>query len=57
MRSKEVSLCTNEEIKRKLKKQGVTEVKRVSIKKEGRMIETNTYIMSFNTLKYKEKYK
>ena len=41
VRSKELSLCTIEEIKRDLKKQGVTEVKRVSIKKEGETIETN----------------
>ena len=35
VRSKEISLCTIEEIKRELKKQGVTDVKRVSIKKRG----------------------
>ena len=51
VRSKELSLCTIEEIKRELKKQIVTEVKSVSIKKEGKTIETNTYIMHFNTLK------
>ena len=49
MRSKELSLCTIEEINRELKKQGVTQVKRVSIKKEGKTIETNTYIMNLNT--------
>ena len=43
-KSKELSLCTIEEIKRELKKQGVTEVKKVSIKKEGKTIETNIYI-------------
>ena len=57
VRSKELSLCTVEEIKRKLKKQGVTGVKRVSIKKEGKTIETNTYIMNFNTPKIPEKIK
>ena len=54
MRSKELSLCTIEEIKRELKRQGVIEVKRVSIKK-GKIIETNTYIMEFNTPKIPEK--
>ena len=54
VRSKKLSLCTIEEI-RELKKQGVTEVKRVSIKKEGKTIETNTYIMQFNTPKIPEK--
>ena len=33
--SKELSLCTLEEIKRELKKQGVTEMKRISIKKRS----------------------
>ena len=37
--------------------QGVTEVKRVSIKKEGKTIETNTYIKQFNTPKIPEKIK
>ena len=55
MRSKELSLDKIGEIKRKLKKQGVTEVKRVSLKKEGKTIETNTYIMSLNTPKIQEK--
>ena len=57
VRSKELSLCTIEEIKRKLKKQGVTKVKIISIKKEGKTIETNTYIMNFNTQKISEKIK
>ena len=57
VRSKELSLCTIEEINRELKKQGGTEVKRVSIKKEGKTIETNTYIMHFNTPKIPEKIK
>ena len=53
VRSKELYLCTIKEIKSELKKQGVTKVKRVSIKKEGKTIETNTYIMNFNTPKSK----
>ena len=56
VRSKELSLCTIKEIKRELKK-GETEVNRVSIKKEAETIETNTYIMNFNTPKITEKNK
>ena len=48
IRSKELSLCTIEEIKSELSKQGVTEGKRMSIKKEGKIIEANTYIMTFD---------
>ena len=44
VKSKELSLCTIKEIKRELKMQCVTEVKIVSIKKEGKTRETNTYI-------------
>ena len=40
VRNKELPLCNK--IKRELKKQDVTEVKRVSIKKEGKPIGTNT---------------
>ena len=54
VRSKELSLCTLEEIKKELKRQDVIDVKRVCIKKEGKTIETNTYIMTFNTPKIPE---
>ena len=57
VRSKELSLCTIEEIKKEMKKQGVTEVKRVTIKKGGKLIETNTYIMTFDQPKIPEKIK
>ena len=57
VRSKELSLCTIDEIKKEMKKQGVTEVKRVSIKKEGKLIETNTYIMPFDQPKIPERIK
>ena len=40
-----------------MKKQGVTEVKRVTIKKEGKLIETYTYIMTFDQPKIPEKIK
>ena len=56
VRSKEL-LCTIEEIKKEIKKQGVTEVKRVTIKKEGKLIETNTYIMTFDQPKIPERIK
>ena len=48
VRSKELSLCTIGEINKEMKKQGVTKIKRVTIKKEGKLIETNTYIMTFD---------
>ena len=57
VRSKELSLCTIDEIKKEMKKQGVTEVKRVTIKKEGKLIETNTYIITFDQPKIPERIK
>ena len=57
VRSKELSLCTLEEIKKELKRQDVIDVKRVSTKKEGKSIETNIYIMTFNTPRIPEKNK
>ena len=57
VRSKELSLCSIREIKKEMKKQGVTEVKRVTIKKEGKLIETNTYIMTFDQPKIPERIK
>ena len=47
VRSKELSLYTIEEIKREIKKQSVTEVKRVLIKKEEKTIETSTLYNEF----------
>ena len=38
-----------EEMKENLKSQGVTSVKRIIIKKEGKHIETNTFVLTFNT--------
>ena len=48
VRSKELSLCTLEELKSNLKTQGVTDVRRVSFKRNDEMIPTNTYIMTFD---------
>ena len=47
LRSQELSLCPLEEIKNDLKSQGVTDVKKVSIKRDNKIIHTNTYIMTF----------
>lgn len=47
--SRELTLCSIEEIKKQLKNQGVTEVKRITTKIEGKIKETNIYIMTFNT--------
>ena len=43
-----LSGCPLEEIQMELLDQGVTNIKRISIKKNGKYIETNTYILSFN---------
>ena len=51
MRSPDLSLCTLDEIKSNLWKQGVTDVKRLSIKRNNQIISTNTYILNFNTPK------
>ena len=51
VRSKELSLCTIKEIKRELKKQGVIDVRRISIKKESKSIETSAYVMTMITSK------
>ena len=48
VRSSELSLCTVDELKSYLKNQKVTDVKRISIKKDNQTIETNTYILTFN---------
>ena len=48
VRSKELSLYSLEEINSELKNQGVMYVKRITIKNEGKIIETNTYAMTFN---------
>ena len=46
VRSSELSLCTLDEIKSYLQQQGVTDVKRISIKRNEETINTNTYIFS-----------
>ena len=48
VRSSELSLCTLDEIKRYLQNQGVSDVKRISIKRNDEIIHTNTYIFTFD---------
>ena len=48
VRSQELSLCPQEEIKKELKPQGVTEVNTVTIKRDDKIIDANTYIMTFD---------
>ena len=48
VRSSELSLCTLDEIKTYLKPQGVSDVKRISIKRNDEIINTNTYIFTFS---------
>ena len=50
VRSQELPLCPLEEIKKELKPQGVTEGKRITIKRDDRIIDTNTYIVIFDLL-------
>ena len=48
VRSSALSLCTLEELRINLSNQGVTDVRRISIKRNDESILTNTYIMTFN---------
>ena len=50
-RSPELTTCTIEEIKLNLKKQLVTDIKRISIKKNNQVVNTNTYILMFDSPK------
>ena len=49
VRSYELSLATEEEIKTELAKQGVTNHIRINIKRNDKIITTNTYILTFNS--------
>ena len=51
MRSSELSSCFIEEIKYNLRKQQISEVKRITIKKNDKLINTKAYILSFNAPK------
>ena len=49
VRSRELQHESLDSIKKHLHSQGVTDVHRISIKKNGEMMLTNTYILTFNT--------
>ena len=51
VRSPDLSLCILDEIKSNLCKQGVTDTKQISIKRNNQIILTNTYILNFNSPK------
>ena len=48
IKSPDLASCSLEEIRLHLKPQGVTDVRLISIHKETRTIDTNTYILTFN---------
>ena len=48
IKSPDLASCSLEKIKLHLKRHGVTNMKRISIPKETRIIDTNTYILTFN---------
>ena len=48
IRSRELALATEDKIASALGKQGVTNIKRISIRKGEERIQTNTYILTFN---------
>ena len=48
IKSPDLTSCFLEEIKLHLKQQGLTDERRISIRKETRIIDTNTYIQTFN---------
>ena len=50
MRCKELSLCSIAEIHDGLKSQGVTDVKRISVRRNGETRTTNTNILTFSSL-------
>lgn len=49
IRNQELSLATTDEIRTAFKKQGVIDHKRITIKRNGQNIQTNTYILTFDT--------
>ena len=57
VRSSELSSCSIKKIKHNLRKQQVSEVKRITIRKNDQLINTNTFILTFNTPKTPTKLK
>ena len=47
--SQELRLATEDEIKTTLRKQGITDRRRITIKRNGESILTNMYILIFNS--------
>ena len=48
IRNRELALATEEEIVSALGKHGVTNIRRISIRKSEERIQTNTYILTIN---------
>ena len=48
IKSPDLASCSLDEIRLHLKTQGVTDVRRISIRKETRTLDTNTYTLTFN---------
>ena len=48
VKSQQLKGCTDEELRTELKSQGVTEAFNIKIKKENQIINTNTWIITFN---------
>ena len=49
IRDPEMKGVTTDEMKEYLKSQGVLNVRRITIKKDGKIIETNTFVLTFNS--------
>jgi hypothetical protein len=54
IRCKDISMCSEEEILEGLVDQGVTQVKRIRVKRDGALVATHTYILEFNSIKLPE---
>ena len=46
-----MSTCTNEQLLRNLKSQGVTKIERMKTRRNGELVDTNRYILTFNRTK------
>ena len=55
IKSRELSLVTTEEIRAALEKQGVTDYRRITVRKGRVEIQMNVYILAFNQLKIPSK--
>ena len=58
IKAKELACCESvDEVKQYLQPQGVTDVYRIQAKKDGKTVQTHTYIVTFNTPNLPEKIK